>query len=184
MNALGIFLMHRERWDEAAAMFRKADVMGESKNGACRANLGLALLKGGKPAEAIPVLEEAARIGPQAPVLICVINLHMALAQAELRRWDEAEEQFRARKTRRAACARLSLPRSRKRLSNAGGSWSSMLKRNRSRRGSQDFRCGCAGGCMGRCSIDLDLRPLLPSPVEEFLAVEVSPAGICRGPSG
>ena len=92
-------------------MFRKADAMGESTNGACRANLGLALLKGGKPAEAIPVLEEAARIGPQVPVLICVINLHMALALAEMGRWGEAEEQFRRaedaarrlRKTQRAA---------------------------------------------------------------------------------
>jgi hypothetical protein len=53
------------------------------------------LLKGGKPAEAIPVLEEAARIGPQAPVLTCVINLHTAMALAELKRWDEAEDQFR-----------------------------------------------------------------------------------------
>jgi tetratricopeptide (TPR) repeat protein len=111
VNALGIFLMNRERYDEAAAMFRKADAMGEPNHGACRANLGLALLKGGKPAEAIPVLEEAGRTGPQLPVLICVINLHTALALAELLRWDEADERFRRaedaarllRKTQRAA---------------------------------------------------------------------------------
>ena len=110
VNALGIFLMRRERWDEAAAMFRKADAMGESNNAACRANLGLALLKGGKPAEAIPVLEEAGRIGPQAPVLICVINLHMALALAELRRWGEAEEQFRHSGRCGAALRKTQLP--------------------------------------------------------------------------
>ena len=97
INALGILLMRRESWDEAAAMFRKAEEIGEINKGVCRANLGLALFKGGKPAEAIAVLEEAARIGPQAPALNCVVNLHIALALAELRRWDEAEEQFRRR---------------------------------------------------------------------------------------
>ncbi len=112
VNALGIFLMRRERYDEAAAMFRKADAVGESNNAACRANLGLALLKGGKPAEAIPVLEEAARIGAQALVLNSVINLHMALALAELRRWGEAEERFRraedaARRLRKTQLAAL-----------------------------------------------------------------------------
>jgi tetratricopeptide (TPR) repeat protein len=95
INALGILLMRRERWDEAAAMFRKAEEIGEFNKGGCRANLGLALLKGGKPAEAISVLQESARIGPQAPVLTCVVNLHIAMALAELLRWDEAGDQFR-----------------------------------------------------------------------------------------
>ena len=95
VNALGIFLMRQERWDEAAAMFRKGDELGEFNKDVCRANLGLALLKGGKPAEAIPVLEDAARIGPQVPSLKCIVSLHMALALAELNRWDEAEEHFR-----------------------------------------------------------------------------------------
>jgi hypothetical protein len=127
VNALGILLMRGERWDEAAAMFRKADAMGESKNGACRANLGLALLKGGKAAEAIPVLEEAARIGPPAAVLNCVIDLHMALALADLKRWGEAEERFRraedaARglsKTQRAALER-ELEQCRQKLESSG----------------------------------------------------------------
>src|SRR5262249_52334800 len=96
VNALGILLMRREQWDEAAAMFRKGEQIGESNKGICRANLGLALLRGGKPAEAIPVLQDAARIGPQAPTLNCIIDLHMSLALAQLNRWDEAEEQFRA----------------------------------------------------------------------------------------
>jgi predicted Zn-dependent protease len=96
VNALGILLMRRERWNEAAAMFRKAEQMGESSQGICRANLGLALLKGGKPSEAIPVLQEAARIGPQGPPMKCIISLHMSLALADLNRWDEADEQFRA----------------------------------------------------------------------------------------
>jgi tetratricopeptide (TPR) repeat protein len=95
VNALGVFVMRRERWDEAAAMFRKGEQIGEFNKWICRANPGLALLKSGKPAEAIPVLQDAARIGPQGPPFTCVINLHMSLALAELNRWDEAEEQFR-----------------------------------------------------------------------------------------
>jgi tetratricopeptide (TPR) repeat protein len=95
VNALGILLMRRERWDEAAAMFRKGEQIGEFNKGICRANLGLALLKGGKPAEAIPVLQDAARIGPQRPALTCIIKLHISLALIELNRWDEAEKQFR-----------------------------------------------------------------------------------------
>ena len=111
-NALGILLMRREHYDEAVAMFRKANAIGESDNAACRANLGLALLKGGKPDQAIAVLEEAARTSSQVPVLICVINLHMALALAELRRWDEADETFRraevgARRLRKTQLAAL-----------------------------------------------------------------------------
>jgi tetratricopeptide (TPR) repeat protein len=92
VNALGILLMRRERWDDAAAMFRKGDQIGGFNKGICRANLGLALLKGGKPAEAIPVLQDAARIGPQVPIITCMVSLHMALALAELNRWDEAHE--------------------------------------------------------------------------------------------
>jgi tetratricopeptide (TPR) repeat protein len=93
-NALGLLLMRCERWAEAAAVFRKAEEIGKFK-GVCRANLGLALLKGGKPDEALPVLEEAARVGPQVPAMRCIIGLHSALALAELSRWDEADEQFR-----------------------------------------------------------------------------------------
>jgi tetratricopeptide (TPR) repeat protein len=95
LNALGILLMRREQWDEAATVFRDAEQIGEGNKGICRANLGLALLKSGKPAEAIPVLQDAARIGPQVSPLTCIVNLHMCLALAELNRWDEAEEQFR-----------------------------------------------------------------------------------------
>ena len=94
VNALGLLLSRCERWAEAAALFRKAEEIGKLK-GVCRANLGLALLKGGKPDEALPVLEEAARVGPQVPVMRCLIGLHSALALAELSRWDEADEQFR-----------------------------------------------------------------------------------------
>lgn len=61
-----------------------------------QANLGLALLKGGKPTEALPVLQEALRIGPKVPVMNCVVCLHTCLALAELGRWDEAHAQFRA----------------------------------------------------------------------------------------
>ena len=86
--------MQRERWAEAAGLFRKAEEIGGSK-GVCQANLGLALLKGGKPAEALPVLHEALHIGPQAPVMTCLVCLHTCLALAELGRWDEAHEQFR-----------------------------------------------------------------------------------------
>jgi tetratricopeptide (TPR) repeat protein len=94
VNALGLLMLQRERWAEAAALFRKAVEIGGSK-GVCQANLGLALLKGGKPAEALPVLEEALHIGPQAPVMTCLVGLHTCLALAELGRWDEAHEQFR-----------------------------------------------------------------------------------------
>jgi tetratricopeptide (TPR) repeat protein len=94
VNVLGLILLRCERWAEAAALFRKAEEIGKLK-GVCRANLGLALLKGGKPDEALPVLEEAAHVGPQVPVMRCIIGLHSALALAELGRWDEADEQFR-----------------------------------------------------------------------------------------
>jgi tetratricopeptide (TPR) repeat protein len=94
VNALGVLLMRRERWAEAAAMFRKAKEIGEFK-GVCQANLGLALLRGGKPSEALPVLQEAAHIGPRAPTMTCLIGLHSALALTELGRWEEAHEQFR-----------------------------------------------------------------------------------------
>ena len=136
VNTLGIFLLRRERWDEAAAMFRKAEQIGKLNKGVCRANLGLALLKGGKPAEAIPVLQDAASMGPHALPLTCIVNLHMSLALAELRRWDEAEEQFR-----RGGCgprsAQSSARRSRKSWTSAGRSWSSICERNRSWRGLQ-----------------------------------------------
>jgi tetratricopeptide (TPR) repeat protein len=95
VNTLGTFLLKRERWDEAALLFRKAEQIGKANRGVCRANLGFALLIGGKPAEAIPVLEEAARIGPQVLPMTCIIPLHISLALADLKRWDEAEEQFR-----------------------------------------------------------------------------------------
>ena len=94
VNALGILLLRCERWAEAAALFRKAEEIGKLK-GVCRANLGLALLKSGKPDVALPVLEEAARVGPQIPVMRCIIGLHSALALVELSRWEEADEQFR-----------------------------------------------------------------------------------------
>jgi tetratricopeptide (TPR) repeat protein len=94
VNALGILLLGCERWAEAAAFFRKAEAIGEFK-GVCQANLGLALLKGGKPSEALPVLQEAAYICPRNPTMTCVIGLHTALALAELSRWEEAHEQFR-----------------------------------------------------------------------------------------
>jgi tetratricopeptide (TPR) repeat protein len=93
-NALGLLLMQHERWAEAAALFSKAEEMGSSK-GVCKANLGLALLKGGKPAEAVPVLREALHTGPRVPVMTCLVCLHTCLALAELGQWDEAHEQFR-----------------------------------------------------------------------------------------
>jgi tetratricopeptide (TPR) repeat protein len=95
VNTLGTFLLKRERWDEAALMFRKAEQIGKANQGVCRANLGFALLSGGKPAEAIPVLEEAARIGPKVLLMTCIVPVHLSLALADLKRWDEAEEQFR-----------------------------------------------------------------------------------------
>jgi tetratricopeptide (TPR) repeat protein len=95
VNTLGTFLLKRERWNEAALMFRKAEQIGKTNRGIYRANLGFALLSGGKPAEAIPVLEEAARMGPQVLPMTCIIPLHLSLALADLKRWGEAEEQFR-----------------------------------------------------------------------------------------
>ena len=93
-NALGLLLLQRERWAEAAALFRKATELGGGSKAVCQANLGLALLKGGNPAEALPVLQEALRIVPQTPVMTCLISLHTCLALAELDRWDAAHEQF------------------------------------------------------------------------------------------
>jgi tetratricopeptide (TPR) repeat protein len=93
-NTLGLLLLQRERWAEAAAFFRKAAEFGKAKS-VCQANLGLALLNGGRPEEALPVLEEALHLHPQTAVMTCLISLHTCRALAELGRWDEAHEQFR-----------------------------------------------------------------------------------------
>jgi tetratricopeptide (TPR) repeat protein len=93
-NAMGLLLLQGERWAEAAALFRKAAEFGKSK-AVCQANLGLALLNGGKPEEALPVLQEALHSAPQVPVMTCAVYLHTCLALGELGRWDEAHEQFR-----------------------------------------------------------------------------------------
>src|ERR1700677_4419657 len=68
--------------------------LGTMFRGKREVNFGL-FLSGGKPAEAIPVLEEAARIGPKVLPMTCIIPLHLSLALADLKSWDEAEEQFR-----------------------------------------------------------------------------------------
>jgi hypothetical protein len=57
-------------------------------------NLGLALVKGGKLEQAIPVLQEAVQFAPRIPALACVIDLHTALALAGLSRYDEARRHF------------------------------------------------------------------------------------------
>ena len=95
VNALGVLLLRGERWAEAAALYRKSEAIGEFK-GVFQANLGLALLKSGQPAEALSVLQEAVHIGPRAPAMTCLVGLRSALALAELSRWEEAHEQFRA----------------------------------------------------------------------------------------
>ena len=83
-----------DRWDEAAESFRKAAELDGPK-GICWSNLGLALLKGGKPEEALRVLRDAAQIGPHVPALLCMVGFHTAQALAALGRWDEADETFR-----------------------------------------------------------------------------------------
>jgi len=93
VNALGVLLTRCERWDEAAAPFRAGAAL-HGVQGVCQANLGMALLKGGKPEEALSVLQDAARIRPQAPVLLCLVGLHTAGALAAQGRWDEAEQHF------------------------------------------------------------------------------------------
>jgi len=98
VNVLGILLLQRNQWDEAAVLFRKAEELGGFK-GVCRANLGAALLKGGKPEEALPVLQEAARIGSQVPGMACLVSLHTANALAALGRWDEARAHWLASET-------------------------------------------------------------------------------------
>jgi tetratricopeptide (TPR) repeat protein len=93
LNALGLLLLRCECWDEAAALFRKAEEL-PGVMGVCRANLGLALLKGGKPEEALAVLQDVAHGLPQLPAVRCLIGLHSAEALAALGRLDEAREQF------------------------------------------------------------------------------------------
>ncbi len=93
VNALGLLLTRCERWDEAAATFR-AGVALQGVPGVCQVNLAMALVKGGKPAEALRVLEDAGRIPLPAPVLVCLVGLHTTEALAALGRWDEAEQHF------------------------------------------------------------------------------------------
>ena len=95
LNALGVLLIQHECWAEAVATFRKTLELGELR-GICLANLGLALLRDGGPEEALSVLEEALRTGPNVPVMRCVVSLHTCLALAALGRWEEAQEQFRS----------------------------------------------------------------------------------------
>ena len=113
VNTLGLLLSQCERWAEAAAVFRKAEEIGKFK-GVCRANLGLALLKGGKPDEALPVLEEACARRPSSSGDEMPRRTPLRPALAELSRWDEADEQLRLaeeaagrlRKADRAALAK------------------------------------------------------------------------------
>jgi Flp pilus assembly protein TadD len=93
VNVLGILLLKRDRFNEAAALFRKAEELGDFK-GVCRMNLGVALIRGGRAEEAIPVIEEAARVGPKVPVMQCITSIHLARAMADLDRWEEARRYF------------------------------------------------------------------------------------------
>jgi hypothetical protein len=93
INALGLMLFQREQWDEAAALFRKGEELGEFK-GLCRANLGVALLKAGKPEEALPVLQDAAGRAAGNRLLTCIIALNTSLALAAVGRRNEAWESF------------------------------------------------------------------------------------------
>jgi predicted Zn-dependent protease len=98
VNTLGNLLFQAKRYGEAAAQYRKAEQLGPL-SGVCRANLGLALLEGGKPDEALPVLEEAARLADGTPVLEHMIALHTCLALADLGRWPEARAEFQRAET-------------------------------------------------------------------------------------
>ena len=66
-----------QRWDDAAATFRQSLELPGIK-GICQANLGMALLRGGKPDEALPELQEAMRIVPQVPALLSMVGVHTA----------------------------------------------------------------------------------------------------------
>ncbi len=80
VNALGVLRLPRcDRWDEAAESFRKAAELDGPK-GICWSNLGLALLRGGKPEEALRVLRDAAQIGPRVPALLCMVGSTSDLA--------------------------------------------------------------------------------------------------------
>ncbi len=88
-TALGALLLRHDRWGEASVLFRRAEELG-GVPASCRANLGLALLKGGKPDQALPLLQSASQSNLQAPAFTCVVCLHTALALAALGRRGEA----------------------------------------------------------------------------------------------
>jgi tetratricopeptide (TPR) repeat protein len=89
LNHLSGLLTHCERWDEAAALYRRGMELGQIK-AICQVNLGIALLKLGRPEEAFAELQEVARNGPWIPVVRCLIGLYSALALTGLDRRDEA----------------------------------------------------------------------------------------------
>ena len=72
-TAIGLLLSRCEQ-QVAAALFRKAEEIGKLK-GVCRANLGLALLKGGKPDEPFRCSRRPHALA-SVPVMRCLIGLH------------------------------------------------------------------------------------------------------------
>ncbi len=99
VNLLGIWLLQRNQCDEAAALFRKAEELGGVK-GVCRTNLGLALLKGGKPEEAATgapgsVTNRPSESGNELPGLAP----HRQCTGRALGRWDEARAHWLASET-------------------------------------------------------------------------------------
>ena len=105
VNELGLLLLQAKQWDEAAAFFRKAEELGDIK-GVCRANLGLALLEAGKPDQALPALQEAARTAQPIPVLDTIVAVNAALALAALGRWDDAYDRLQYADARASCLAR------------------------------------------------------------------------------
>lgn len=104
-NHLSGLLTRCERWDEAAALYRKAKALGEIK-GICQLNLGMALQKLGRPEEALAELQDVERNGPWVPAMRCLISLYSALALTGLDRRDEALKHLEGAKSAARALPR------------------------------------------------------------------------------
>jgi Flp pilus assembly protein TadD len=88
-TTLGVLHSIREEWTEAYKAFLEAEAIG-GRQAIHLSNLGVALLKLGRPVEAEPLLQEACALDPVSPLFAC--NLGRILA--ELGRPDEAASQL------------------------------------------------------------------------------------------
>jgi tetratricopeptide (TPR) repeat protein len=93
VEMLGLMMLRSQRPDEAADLFRKAEMLGGITWNS-RLSLAQSLLDSGRLEEAIPLLLDAARAVPKNAKVSCPIYLQVSQALASAGRWQEAREHY------------------------------------------------------------------------------------------